>query len=135
MRLLQSRVGQGPLRMQVTVDQIYAEAQEETPYRHPRGGGPRYMRRTLDEEAPKILREGAGQLFQPFGLRRAFAAGAGRFITTGLGRHAPVRYGNLRRSGRARVYDNGAMTFSRGPAKRRLSKTELNAQANREAGE
>lgn len=120
----------GHLRGTVEVNQRYAHYQHERrDLRHPRGGGAGYLadplmrnyRRYLTDYARTVLEDG-GRL----AMRRAVEDLAG---DGGVGRHAPLDFGDLRRSGHPSVTLGEEVIYDRPPLQHRLSDEELRIKA------
>lgn len=120
----------GPLEGTVVVDQVYAKYQHEgLDLSHPRGGQAKYLSqplldnryRYLTEVAKTVLEDGGQQ-----GMQNAVEDLAGE---GGVETHAPVLWGDLRRSGHPIVKSDDRVVFDRPPAARRLTDAELRAKA------
>lgn len=130
MRELAARIGSGDLTGRVVVDQVYAKMQhEDLTLRHPRGGEPRYLAQPLLDHRDDYLRGIARTVLEDGGtdgMRTAVEDLAGQ---GGVATHAPVLWGDLRRSGHPSVTSGGATVYDRAPLARRLSEEELAAKA------
>ena len=127
---LRARVGRGPLVGTVVVDQVYAKFQhEDLTLKHPRGGQARYLGQPLLDNRNDYLERIAKTMLEDGGvdgMRSAVEdlAGEGGVMT-----HAPVLWGDLRRSGHPMVTSDGHPVYDRAPLARRLSEEELAAKA------
>jgi hypothetical protein len=118
------KVGHGDLRGNVEVDQVYARYQHNrADLRHPRGGGPFYLRKSLMEHAQQHLAAIGAAILEAGGVRAM--ADAMDEVVGLLPRYTPVEHGYLRDSGHARVYDNGALAYDLPPIVPRLSEGAL----------
>jgi hypothetical protein len=126
---LRSRT-RGDLEGRVVVDQVYAKFQhEDLSLRHPRGGQARYLSQPLLDNRDDYLERIARTVLEDGGtdgMRSAMEdlAGSGGVMT-----HAPVLWGDLRRSGHPSVMSDGHTVYDRAPLARRLSEEELDAKA------
>lgn len=130
MRELRARVDSDDLTGRVEVDQVYAKKQhEDLTLRHPRGGGPRYLGQPLLDNRDDYLERIARTVLDDggvAGMRSAMddLAGSGGVLT-----HAPVLWGDLRRSGHPSVLSGSRLVYDREPLARRLTEEELRAKA------
>jgi hypothetical protein len=121
---LRELVGSGTISMQATVDQIYAQNQHESVwFRHPHGGQAKYLSTPLMEGCRRWLERVARDLLD-IGPQEAMIAAANDLVA-GVERYAPVDLNNLRRSGAARVTDDGRTIYDRAAEQSRLSAEEL----------
>ncbi len=112
---------------QLVVDQVYAHIQHENlHYRHPRGGGAKYLERPLFENYPKYLQDYASTVLKDGG-RAAFARSM-EHLSAQVQIHAPVLFYNLRRSGHPIVTVGGRTVYDRPPEVQRLTEAQLRAQ-------
>lgn len=123
-RRVRDMVGEGKLRGRLLVDQVYAKYQHERlDLRHPRGGGPEYLRRPLMENHSKYLQRLADSVLD--GTLEQTMADVVESLNGAMSSAAPVMYNNLRRSGHPQVYSQGTLIYNRPPWQRRLSRDEL----------
>lgn len=120
------QVGRGKLVGKLTVDQVYAKYQHERPdLIHPRGGTWWYLKMALFAGYSGYLNHVA-QAFLHGDPEKAMAQ-AMESLNTRMTSRTPVLFNNLRRSGRPRVYSNGAKVYDRAAWQGRLSKAQLRA--------
>lgn len=123
-------VGNGELVGSVVVDQVYAKFQhEDLSLNHPRGGQAKYLSQPLMDNRNDYLREISRTVLEDGGtgaMRTAMEDLAG---TGGVATHAPVEWGDLRRSGHPSVTSEGRSVYDRAPLARRLTEEELGAKA------
>ena len=125
-------VGNGPLLGSVVVDQIYAKYQHEgLDLKHPRGGQAKYLSQPLLDNRDDYLRRVADTILDDGGKKGMESAMEDLSGTGGVATHAPVLWGDLRRSGHPSVHSDGAMVFDRPPGARRLTEQELRDKARR----
>lgn len=140
-RELGEMIGHGKLEMVVTVDQVYAAAQEAGMWvtgpnagkvikNHPQGGQAHFLSEPLFERAEEFMRLLAAQMLQRDGLIRA-----AREVVETLSRDvfdkAPREFEGLRNSSHPQVIDDGHVTYDRPPVRKRLSKAALKEKAKR----
>jgi hypothetical protein len=129
---LKEIVGDGPLEGTVVVDQIYARYQHEgLDLKHPRGGQAKFLSQPLLDNRDGYLTEIAKTVLEDGGKQGMESAVEDLAGEGGVETHAPVLWGDLRRSGHPTVRNNGAVVFDRPPAARRLTETELKDKARR----
>lgn len=127
---LERNVGRGALVGQYTVDQRYAAKQhEELSYRHPRGGGPRYVSIPLAQRHREWFRGIAQGLLDGTAPQRMTDAmddldGQVRIL-------APLDENDLRRSGAYTVTDGGGVVVDRPAEVPRLTDEQLREKARR----
>jgi len=114
---LQEKVGDGPLRGEVEVNQHYAlEQHENMEYPHPRGGGPKYLIGPLMENVDGYMAMLAEAVLDGDELVSAMAL-AMEHLSAELDPAAPIDAEpnpiRLRRSGNPKVFDNGAEVYNR----------------------
>lgn len=118
-----------PIQSRVTVDQIYAQDQHETMYyRHPRGGGPKYLEGPLFAQHPKWIQEFANGLLREGSDAERGWGGVGRSLVNQLPKSAPVEFGDLRQSGSLTVRAGSRVVISEPAKQKRLSEAELDAK-------
>lgn len=112
-RFLEQQVGSGKLTMGLTVHQPYAaDEHEELHYKHPRGGGPKYVQDPFFSNLVNFIHILANNAVTVDGsdLRDA-AQVIAREMNQFVERKAPVKTNVLRRSGSAYVLDDGQEVF------------------------
>lgn len=124
---LQRRVGQGKITAEVRVDQIYAQYQHQRlDLRHPRGGGPMYLTNAIMANQAKYYKQIADVVLNkplvPVVIRIA------NNLSRESQKRTPIFLADLRKSHQPIVKESGRVVY-RGPARRRLNKTELRAKA------
>lgn len=123
---IRDRVGQGPLKGKVTVDQVYARYQHERmDLRHPRGGYPKYLWLALTIGKDEMLNRLAQSVLET-GPRDGMIK-AMENQDKKLHRYAPVDFTNLRNSGNPQVWDNGEQVYNRPARQPRLTEAQLKA--------
>ena len=123
-----TRCGHGLLRGSVTVDQVYAHVQHERlDYRHPRGGGPKYLERPLFEHAPSYLAAIARTVLEDGGRREM--ARAMEHLSDEAELRAPWEFGDLIHSGHPEVRRGEELIYDRPPKRHRLTGAELRAKS------
>jgi hypothetical protein len=121
-------VGHGTLEIKCVVDQVYAKYQHESlDLRHPRGGGGKFLTRTLFAEYRGIYRGLARDALRPRGLVSAAIVGSEK-LSKGVYKNAPHEFNDLRNSGHPTVKDAGRFVYNRPPVVKRLSKSQLKAK-------
>lgn len=120
--------GHGDLVGHVVVDQVYAHYQHERlDLHHPRGGEAKYLERPLYDDRNVMFEM----------VARTCTADAGKdgmknaveHLSDQVEVHAPLEWGDLRRSGHPFVEEEGLTVFDRPPKARRLTEEELRAKA------
>jgi len=132
MEHLIASTGVGVLRAEVIVDQVYAKYQELRDDLELHGGGQHhYTRDALFDQVPRIMEYLASRMLTPEGceLKDAVAEVA-RMLVTGVWERAPFEFGDLKASGAAHAYDDGAEYLNEPPGVHRLSKEELRAKGD-----
>lgn len=131
--LLAERVGTGPLKAKVVVDQVYAHYQHEgTDFAHPHGGQAHFLRDGLYGNMDKSMEHLAGGAITEGGSEiREHMADVAEDISEQVFVRAPVEHGNLRNSGHPTVTDDGATIYDRAPHVGRLSEAELRSEHER----
>jgi hypothetical protein len=123
---VRDRVGKGPLKGKLIVDQVYARYQHERlDLKHPRGGYPKYLWLSLVIGKDAMLQKLAKSVLEvgpADGMRQAMEDQDGR-----LARYAPVWLNNLRNSGNPQVWDNGSKVYDRPARQPRLTREQLKA--------
>jgi len=121
---LARKVGHGDLKGRVEVDQIYARFQHErADLRHPHGGGPFYLRKSMIEHGQQHLMTVGAAILEHGGVPAM--ADAMDEVVGLLPRYTPVEFGYLRDSGHAQVFDNGSLAYDLPPIVPRLSEEQL----------
>jgi hypothetical protein len=127
---LQQLVGSGDLEGSVVVDQIYAKYQHEgLDLKHPRGGQAKYLSQPLLDNRNGYLERISVTVLEDGGKRGLSDSMEDLATTGGVESHAPVLWGDLRRSGHPSATEDGHPYFDRPPAARRLTEEELRAKA------
>lgn len=124
---LLERVGDGRLRGEVRIDQVYARYQHERPDLHHSVGNMHFLsiplnthyRSYFEHIGDKVLDEGGG-IVQ--GMVSSCESLANSSST-----QTPVDFNNLSRSAGITVRDQGAVVYHREPRQQRLSEAELKA--------
>lgn len=130
LRELAEHIGDGELTASVVVDQAYAQDQHETMhYRHPHGGGPKYLERALFDghrgyysDLADVIHDEAHPLvdaMRSVGRDLVFDSAA----ITPVGPNGPF----LARSHALTITDQGAEVYHDEPQQRRLTEEELEA--------
>ena len=128
MKELDRIVGHGNLIIKIVVDQIYAKYQHESlDLKHPRGGGGKFVTRTLFTEYRGIYRGLARDALRPRGLVSAATVGAEK-LSKGVYKNAPHEFNDLRNSGHPTVKDAGRIVYDRPPVVKRLTQSQLKAK-------
>lgn len=127
---LMQTVGDEPLAGTVVVDQVYAKFQHEgLDLRHPRGGQAKYLSQPLLDNRDRYLSGIAETVLEDGGTRGMEDAVEDLAGSGGVETHAPLLWGDLRRSGHPTVRSGGTVVFDRPPAARRLTDQELKDKA------
>jgi hypothetical protein len=124
---LKALVGVGLLIGSVAVDQVYAQNQHESVwFRHPHGGKAMFLHDPLMEGYNEWLQWIAEDLLEvgPVDAMRE----AMDELVQGVYDQAPVEFDNLRRSGAAKVTDDGSTVYNRPAEVGRLSKQQLRVE-------
>jgi hypothetical protein len=140
-RELQDRIGHGKLEMKVTVDQVYAAAQEtgtwvtgpnagKVIHHHPHGGKTHFLGGSLMEQHPRYLETLARQTLEVDGLHRAAHENV-ESLAREVFDNAPREFEDLRNSAHPTVTDNGVIVYDRPPVRERLSKEALKEKNRR----
>jgi hypothetical protein len=130
---LAHKVGHGDLKGRVEVDQIYARFQHErADLRHPRGGGPFYLRKAMMEHGQQHLVTIGRSILETGGVHAM--ADAMDEVVGLLPQYTPVEFGYLRDSGHAQVFDNGALAYDLPPIVPRLSEEQLKHRGHKHFG-
>lgn len=107
---LQQQVGSGNLVMRANVHQPYAAAEHNREYyRHPRGGGPRYLQIPFEAEHGQQVEMLAASFPE---LTRGAIEAVGKFDDW-VQNNAPVEQDVLRNSTNLYVEDNGSDVYSK----------------------
>lgn len=126
---LLDRTGGAKVKATVTVNQPYAQDQHETMYyRHPRGGGPKYLESPLMARHPGWIQDFANDLLKPGTDAARRWGGVGRALVRELPKTAPVEFGDLRNSGALTVKEGGSVIINEPAKQDRLSEAELDAK-------
>lgn len=121
-------VGRTKLEIKVVVDQVYAQDQHETLYyAHPKGGGPKFLTRSLLQSVRPIMRGFARDALRPRGLVSAAIVGSEK-IAKGVQKNAPHEFNDLRNSAAPSVKDGGRFVYKRAPIVKRMTRAQLNAK-------
>lgn len=121
-------VGDKNLEGKVVVNQIYAQNQHETLYfRHPSGGGPKFLTRALFQNHQSIMRGLARDALRRYGLNSAMIVGMEK-VSRGVYQNAPHEFNDLRNSAAPSVKDRGRFIYNRPPVVKRLTKAQLRAK-------
>jgi hypothetical protein len=124
---LSALVGHGTATGHVVVDQAYAQRQhEDLAYKHPRGGGPKYLEAPLYAKANDYFELVAKEMLK-VGVIPPLATAMENLAST-IEYTAPVLWWDLRRSGHPFVDDNGIVVYDRSPLVHRLTEAELKAK-------
>lgn len=138
MRILNDHIGKGKLKARVVIDQIYAKDQHESlHYKHPRGGGAKFLERALFEGAPGHYQDLADHLLDPEGPSMVDTMqSVGRDLVRGAAERSPRLFGALAQSGELRVLEGTRIVRRDAPDRARLSESERDYydQMRREAG-
>jgi hypothetical protein len=130
---VQDQVGRGKLVGKLTVNQVYAKYQHERPdLNHPRGGTWWYLKMSFFTHYSNYLQRIAVALLN--GDPEDEMAQSMEHLNTAMSSRTPILFNNLRRSGRPRVYSNGAKVYDRAAWQGRLSKAQLRALRRRGRG-
>lgn len=133
LNVLREQVGSrhGSITGRVEVDQIYAAYQHNgLDLHHPRGGQALYLQAPLMRNFRRYLQHYASTVIEGDGGIQAMIdsvddlAGRG-----GVATHAPVEFGDLRRSGHPSVLAGLRLVYDRSPEVHRLTEQELRAKA------
>lgn len=112
----------------VVCDQVYAHRQhEELSYRHPRGGGAKYLERPLMDGYRDYLNDYARTVLTDGGqpaMKRSM-----EHLSDQVEIAAPVEFTDLRRSGHPSVTLGGRTIYDREPKQRRLTEDELRVKS------
>jgi hypothetical protein len=126
-------VGSGHVGMSVTVDQVYAQNQHQSVwFRHPHGGQALYLYTPLMLRYSKWLENIARRLLDEGPIPGMVKAADD--LVSGVEQYAPRDLGYLRRSGAARVTDDGSTVYDKAALVSRLSNEELKALGRFEDG-
>lgn len=121
---LRKEVGGGHLVGRVVVDQIYAAAQHEhLGWRHPEGGGPKYLEGPLFARRAQYMEMLARGVLD--GTLRDQMVAVVEDLSGQVYENAPVEFSDLRASAAPAVLDGGRYYYQRKPNRRRLSRQEL----------
>lgn len=122
---LKKEIGYGTLTMKVEYNQAYAHRQhEDLAFKHPHGGGPKFLERALFENEAEYMSILAGSVFT--GLKAGATLTAEHLATESVKR-APHRAGMLRGSAHPSVTDNEVVVYDRPPIIPRLGPEEIEA--------
>lgn len=126
---LQELVGKGRISGSVEVDQVYAHYQHERmDLRHPRGGGPGYLRNPLFQRAREFIQR-VGSRFDDGRVGMDEAMGwAMEQLCVEVMVNAPVEFSDLKFSGHPKVIDDGQTMYDRAPIIARLSDEQIKAK-------
>lgn len=117
-------IHEGDLVGHVVVDQMYAQLQHESMhFKHPRGGGPKYLEGGLYSNMNEYCQKVANSALEDGGRQGMIKSMED--LSDQVKKLAPVDLNNLRRSGHPYVDDNNARVYDRAPAQRRLTEEEL----------
>jgi hypothetical protein len=112
------------MRMQVTVDQVYAHYQHEgLELHHPRGGRALYLQIPLFEHFRDYLADYARHVLRDGG--RASLKDSAEHLSDEVETNAPREWGDLMRSGHPEVHQGERVIYDRPPKVGRLSEAEL----------
>lgn len=137
---LQRIVGNGPLQVEIHVNQIYSHYQAtdgrddprvmRRPFRHPRGGVSGFLSRQIDARGRGELRDWARRIFEHSTPVEGAKTTVDELVK-GVFELAPRETGDLRRSGSGKVFDNHRLAHDRPPDVPRLSESALRARRRR----
>lgn len=121
------RTSGAKVEAKVIVDQVYAEMQHEAlEFRHPRGGQAKYLEGPMFENYSKWMQQYASRF-----LRRGSDAvrdwfnGPGSALHGVVAKHAPIEFGDLKRSAGLVVKVGSAVKFTKPAEQPRLNDWEL----------
>lgn len=123
-RQLSREIGGGKLTGRIVFDQPYAAKQhEELSFRHPHGGGAKYLTMALYHNYNEAYADLGRYLFD-MDIRTHMAV-VTESIQENAGQRAPVEFNDLRRSGSVRVTDGQSVVYDRDAKKARLSVAQM----------
>lgn len=125
-RELMDRVGDGRLRGQVKVDQVYAAYQHWRQDLAHRVGNARYLSDPFNTEHRTYLQAIADEVLEEGGIVQGMVR-AMESLANSAATQTPVELFNLARSQSVSVRDQGALVYHRDARQRRLSEAELRA--------
>jgi hypothetical protein len=126
---LAEMVGDGILRGQVEVDQVYARYQHERlDLRHPEGGRAKYLGGPLLENTYRYIQELADSLLT--GQLRGQMVKTMEDLSQKVYDNAPREFNDLRASGHPTVVDDEYKIYDRMPFVHRLTEAELRAKGD-----
>jgi hypothetical protein len=123
---LLERVGDGRLRGEVRVDQVYAAYQHFRKDLRHRVGNAEYLSRPLNTEYRSYFQSVADHVLEPAGPVHGMVV-ATESLANSAATQTPVDQFNLARSQAVTVRDQGAVAYHRDARQRRLSEAELRA--------
>lgn len=119
--------GPSKLEGKVVADQVYAQYQHETlDLSHPRGGGSKFLTKSLVQNRDNILRNLARNVLDGK-VESAMATGMEN-VATAMYKNAPHEFHDLRNSAHPTVKSGGRFVYNRPPNVRRLTKTQRRAK-------
>lgn len=132
MQHLADSCGDGMLRAEAVVDQVYAKYQELRDDLALHGGGQHhYTRDALLNNTTQIMRWYADALVTPDGSDIRGAAGrVAERLADGVYELAPFEFGDLKASGHPIARDKGVVIYDRPPMVHRLTTEELRAKGH-----
>lgn len=123
---LLDRVGDGRLRGEVRIDQVYAAYQHNRPDLSHRVGNALYLSKPLNTEHRSFFQKIADEVLEPGGPVHGMVS-AVEALANSAATQTPVDLFNLARSQSTTVRDQGAVVYHRDPRQQRLSEAELRA--------
>lgn len=130
LRQLAESIGDGNLTATVVVDQAYAQDQHETMhYRHPHGGGPKFLEKALFENHQGYYRHLARHVLDGDRPLHESMLRVGRDLVFDSAKITPVGPNGpfLARSHELTITDDGQRVHHDEPQQRRLTEDELEA--------
>lgn len=123
-RKLAREIGGGKLTGRIVFDQPYAAKQhEELSFRHPHGGGAKYLTMALYHNYNEAYADLARYLFDMD--IRVHMAVVTESIQENAAQRAPVEFNDLRRSGSVAVTDGQSLVYEREAKQSRLSESQM----------
>jgi hypothetical protein len=126
---LSARIGKGPIRGSVEVDQVYARYQHEgLDFNHPRGGQAKYLEQPFYANVPLYMRDLAARVL-PDGALVAAMSDVVEDLSGEVFDRAPIEFLDLRASAHPTVRRGGAVVYDRPPMQARLTEAQLRAKS------